>query len=73
MDHNPQFSMQDAMKLAQSPAGQQLLALMHQQGGTEIQDAMNLAAAGDYTKAKQALSSLLDSPEARALLQQLGR
>jgi hypothetical protein len=37
-----------------------------------VQAAMDHAAAGDYEKAKQTISSLLSSPEARQLLEQLG-
>lgn len=76
MDKNsdiPQnFSMQDAMRMANSPAGQQLIKLLQQQGGTDFQTAMSSAAKGNYEDAKQKLSSLMDSPEIRALLAQLG-
>lgn len=57
--------------LAQSPAGQQLFALLRQQGGESLDAAMTQAAAGDYAQAQSALSGLLSSPEAQALLQQL--
>ena len=67
------FSMEQAMRMASSPAGQQLLALLQREGGVEFQQAMSKAAAGDYTQAKDALSSLLSSPEAKELLKQLGR
>jgi uncharacterized membrane-anchored protein len=66
-------SMQDLIRFAQSPAAQQLMTLLQQNGGAELQEAMNKAAAGDYTQAKEALSALLKDPEARMLLQQLGR
>lgn len=57
--------------LAQSPAGQQLFALLRQQGGETLDAAMTQAAAGDYTHAQSTLSGLLSSPQAQALLQQL--
>ena len=72
MDKNPDFSMQEAMRLAGSPAGQQLLKLLQQQSSVNLQAAMDSAAAGDYQKAKDSLSSLLSSPEAQAILKQLG-
>jgi len=72
MDKNPDFSMQDVMRLAASPAGQQLMKLLQQQSPSDLQSAMNSAAAGDYQKAKDSLSSLLSSPEAQQLLRQLG-
>lgn len=66
------FSMQEAMKLAQSDVGKQLLALIQQQNSSAAQQAMDAASAGDYEKAKQNLSSLLASPEIQALLKKLG-
>ena len=67
------FSVQEAMKLAKTDAGKQLIALLQQQNGKEIQNAMAQANAGDFSQAKQALNAILQNPEARALLQQLGR
>lgn len=64
--------MQEAMRLAKSPAGQQLLAMLQRSDTGEIQKAMDQAAAGDYAQAKQTMSSLLASPEIQKLLQQLG-
>lgn len=66
------FSMQDAMRLAGTPAGQQLIRLLRQQNGTDLNAAMANAAKGNYDDARQALSSLLSSPEIQALLKQLG-
>lgn len=57
--------------LAQSQQGQALLALLRQQGGARLDTAMAQAAKGDYTAAQAALSGLLASPEAQALLRQL--
>lgn len=66
------FPIQEAMKLAQSPAGQQLIKLMQQTGGTDLQSAAEKAAAGDYSQAKQAVQALMRNPEARKLLKQMG-
>ena len=63
---------QQAMKLAQSPAGQQLIKLLQETGGNDLQSAIEKAAAGDYTQAKQALNTLMRNPEARKLLKQMG-
>ena len=74
MQKNSQdFSMQEALRLAKSPAGQQLLAMLQQADGEKIRQVMDQAAAGDMTRAKETVSALLDTPEAKALLQQLGR
>ncbi len=67
------FSMQDAMRLAQSDTGRQLLTLLQAQNGGSLQTAMDQAAAGNYEELKKTMAVLLSSPEARALLGQLGR
>ena len=66
------FSMQEAMRLAQSDAGQQLLKLLQQQNGTQLQQAMDQAAQGDYDQVKKTMASLLASPEVKALLNKMG-
>lgn len=65
------FSIQDVMRLAKSPAGQQLLAMLQRTGGDQLQQAATLASEGNYTQAQQLLSSLLSNPEAQALLSKL--
>ena len=67
------FSMQDALRMAQSDAGQQLFALLKTQNGDTLNKAMDQAAAGDYTQAKQTLSDMLASPQVRAMLEQMRR
>lgn len=68
-----QIPMQEILRMAASPAGQQLIALMKQQGGSDFQKAMNSAAAGDYTQAKRAIESIMSDPKAQKLLKELGR
>lgn len=67
------FSAQDILRIAQSPAGQQLIALLHKKGGSELQDAIRQANNGDYGKAKESINQILSTPEAKSLLKQLGR
>ena len=62
----------DMMNLVSSPAGQQLLSLLRQSGGDQLQQAAGKAAAGDMTGARELLSPLLSDPRVRALLEQLG-
>lgn len=69
MDQVP--DLRQLMKLAQSPAGQQLLRLLKQQDGSTLDAAAKKAASGDYTQALEALSGFLNTPEAKALLAQL--
>ena len=66
------FSVQEAMRLVNSPAGQQLLALL-QQSDTEVMHlAMEQALRGDVAQAQQTLRDVAASPEVKKLLQQMG-
>ena len=72
MQKNSQnFSMQDALRLARSDAGQQLFSLLKESDGKALQQAADLAAAGDYRQAGNALSKLLEDPQIQAFLKQL--
>ena len=64
---------QEAKRIAAPPAGRELIRLLQKQRGTELQQAMERAAAGDYSGAQKALSVLLQDPETKKLLEQLGR
>lgn len=66
-------SLQQAMRLAKSDAGQQLLALLKKNDSGALQQAMDQAAAGDIDAMQKTMNALLASPEAKALLKQLGR
>lgn len=66
------FSMADAMRLAQNPASRQLFDQLQAQNGAALQQAMNQAAAGNYEQVKKTLSVLLQDPQTQALLRQLG-
>ena len=66
-----QFDMSQLMRLAQSPAGQQLLSYLQQHGGQDLKNAVDKANTGDLSSAKQQLSSILSSKEAQKLLKQL--
>ena len=66
------FPIIEAQRLAQTPAGQQLMAMLHQKDSGELQRAMEQASSGNYKEAGKILQSLLSSPEARQLMQQLG-
>lgn len=66
------FSMDDALQLANSPAGQQLMAMLQKQDRHTMEQAAEAFSAGDYKKASSALQSFLSSPEAKRLLMELG-
>ena len=65
------FSIQDAMQLAQSDTGKQLLALLQQRQSDVLSNAMEQAASGDYQQVKQTVSGLMADPEIKALLDRL--
>ena len=74
MQKNSQdFSMQEALRLANSPAGQQLLAMLRSADSTGLDQAAAEASAGDYAKASKTLSRLLSSPEIKQFLEDMGR
>ena len=72
-NHPNQPSMQEVYRLAASPVGQKLIALMQQKGGSDFQKALERAAAGDYSQAKRAIEALMADPQAQQLLKELGR
>lgn len=66
------FSMQEAMRVASSPAAQQLLTLLKQADPATLQKAMQQASSGDYSQISQTLAPLLASEDVKKLLQQMG-
>ena len=73
MQKNSQnFSMEEAMRLANTDAGQRLMAILKQSDTGQLQKAMDMASAGNYKSMEAALSSLLASPDVQALLKELG-
>lgn len=65
------FSVQKAMQLANSDAGKQLYAYLQREKNEDLNNAMQLAANGNYDSLKTVLSSLLQSEEAKDLLKKL--
>ena len=70
--NNGNFSINDAMRLAQSDAGRQLMELLQAGGSEKLQNIMALASQGNMQQAAQQLSHMLQSEEAKSLLAQLG-
>ena len=63
--------MKELLRLAQSPAGQQLIAQLRQRGGDRLSAALAQASAGDYRQAQALLSDLLSQEDAQALIKAL--
>ena len=65
-------AIQEAKKLAGTPEGKQLAALLQTLGTTDIQQTLDAAAAGDFRQTKQMITALMNNPEAKALLEKMG-
>ncbi len=65
------FSSRDILRLAQSPAGQQLMQLLQSDHGQVMQSMQKNAEAGQMEQVRASLAALMKDPQAMALLQQL--
>ena len=70
-DKTHDFSMADAMRLANSDAGKQLFALLQSTQSAQLQHTMEQASAGNLDAVRQAIQSLMASPEAMSLLKKM--
>ena len=70
--NSPNFSMEDIIKLANSPAGKQLMEILKQADPSALENAASQASSGDLTQAKASLAPLLSSEKVQQLLGQLG-
>ena len=66
-----EFSMKEALRLAQSPAGQQLQQLLQQADQQTLNSALSQAQQGNYEDAARQIRTLMSSPQAQALLKEL--
>lgn len=62
------LSMQEAMRLANTDAGKQLIAMFKQQHNEEVPNVMQSLRAGDIEQVKQALAAFMSDPQTQALL-----
>lgn len=71
MQKNSQdFDLQEALRLANSPAGQQLLAMLRDAG--KLDQAAQQASTGNYAQALAGVKDILSTPEGKKLLKELG-
>lgn len=66
-----EYTIAEAMKLANTDAGKQLLALLQSQQQDALDTAMSQAQAGNYEAIKKTMSAALTSPEVQRLLRQM--
>lgn len=65
------FSLQEAMKLAQSDAGKQLFSLLQATEGEKLQTAMDQAASGDLKQVKETMQKLMASAQVQELVKKM--
>lgn len=70
--HDGSFSMEEAKRLAQSDAGQRLYSALQQNHSQQLQDAITQANEGNYAAVRKAVSEMLNTPEVKAFLKQMG-
>ena len=67
-----EIPMQELLRLAKSPAGQQLIQLLQTKDPGQLQQAVMQAQSGNYQQAKESLSSILGSEDVREILEKMG-
>ncbi|MBR7122834.1 MAG: hypothetical protein IKC95_05210 [Oscillospiraceae bacterium] len=71
-NNSEKFSIERAMKLANSPEGRQLIAMLKQTNPEAISKAMQQASSGDYSNISQTLAPVLNSEDIKKLLRRMG-
>ena len=66
------LSMEEAKRLAQSAAGQKLYSALQQSHSQQLQSAMEQANAGDFSAVKKTITEMMNTPEVKAFLKQMG-
>lgn len=73
MDKNSaNFSIDEIMRIANSPEGKRLLSMLQQADPKAIQKAMSLATQGNLDGAKKALEPITAAKDIQELMQQMG-
>ena len=74
MDKNPQaFDVQEAIRLANTPAGKQLIQMLQQSDPEALNQASQHARSGNYSQALSAVKKILSTPEGQELIKKFGR
>lgn len=66
------FSMQEALRLAETPAGQRLLAILMQSDPDKLSAAAKQFSNGDSAGAARTLRDFLELPEVKRLVSSIG-
>lgn len=74
MDEKSQKAlMQEAMRIAATPQGKQLLAMLNSQQSEKLGKAMASFQAGNTQEAKRILQEVLSTPQGRMVMEQMGK
>lgn len=74
MDEKSQKAlMQEAMRIAASPQGKQLLSMLNQRQSDKLGKAMASYQAGNAQEAKRILEEVLSSPQGKKIMEQMGK
>ena len=65
--------MQEAMRIAASPQGKQLLSMLNQGQSDKLGKAMASYQAGNAQEAKRILEEVLSSPQGKKIMEQMGK
>lgn len=68
---NNEHAIQEAMRIAKSSAGQQLLRMLQQSNQESLNRVLQSAASGNYDQAKMILNEILSDPQAKEILKKL--
>lgn len=71
-EQSGRISMEDAKRLAQSDAGRKLYSALQQSHSQQLQSAMEQATAGNYSAVQETITQMMNTPEVKAFLQQMG-
>lgn len=66
------FSMEEVMRIAKSPAGQQIIEALQKMDSGKLQQVADRASAGDYDSAQKMLTSLLGQEQSKRMREKLG-
>lgn len=68
---NNEHAIQEAMRIAKSSTGQQLLRMLQQSNQESLNRVLQSAASGNYDQAKLILNEILSDPQAKEILKKL--
>ena len=65
------INLSELMRIANSPAGKELLSLVQKNKDEQFDEAMHQAQSGDFSQAQEIISKILSTPEAEALMKKI--